>query len=185
MIKGFLLSLGNFVAAEDGGTDNNLWVLLVLVGVFIVVMFVAGPMMRRKKQTQYVDTLHKSIQVGATVKTLGGLIGKIVSISDSDSNAKEVVLETGVEPTKSTMTFDIMYIYTVITNPDGSKYIPPNARPMPNKTTSSTVSVKVDDGNSESNSDNKLVDTTGQQPDMSMVDTTSQDGLTDTMTDKQ
>ena len=113
-------SILNFFAS--GGNGNGTWLMLVAVGVLVVVMFIFGPMMRRKKQNQYVENLQKGVQVGSTIKTLGGLIGKVVAINEVDNQQKEIVIETGAEGSKSTLTFDIMYVYTVLKHPDGSKF---------------------------------------------------------------
>jgi len=139
----FISAFGRLFLGSEGGNSGNSWIIFVLLGAVLVVMLVVSPMMRRKKQNTYVDNLHKGIQVGSTIKTLGGLIGKVVDIKQMDAAQKVIVLETGNEESKSTLTFDIMYVYSVLLNPDGTKYNPPSATSKSTGSTSSTSSVKV------------------------------------------
>ncbi|MDR3021561.1 MAG: preprotein translocase subunit YajC [Clostridiales bacterium] len=113
------------VPAEDTPQPSGgMTLMLILLGVFVVAIFFVSPMLRKKRQSKVAESLHNSIQVGCVVKTIGGLIGKVVAVNVLNPLEKEVVLETGMEDSKSTLTFDIFSIYTILTLADGSKYVP-------------------------------------------------------------
>ena len=77
-----------------GGTTGN---GLLSIGL-IVIMFVAMYffMIRpQKKQEQKVNEMRNNLQVGDEITTIGGIIGKIVSIKE-----ETVMIETGHDRTK-------------------------------------------------------------------------------------
>ena len=55
----------------------------------------------------------EALKVGDMVRTAGGIIGRIVKISDK-GEIKTVVLETGTKTEKSYMEFDLSMIYCVL-----------------------------------------------------------------------
>ncbi|MCL1945502.1 MAG: preprotein translocase subunit YajC [Firmicutes bacterium] len=126
-----------FYATSDvGGT-----IMLSIAGVAIIAFMFIVPVRRRKKQNEYISNLHQSVQVGCIVKTLGGLIGKVVGLNEKQG-IKEVVIETGIEPNKATLVFDFMYIYAVLVNADGTKHVQGGAKTT--STTQNAVSVKIE-----------------------------------------
>jgi len=62
--------------------------LLVLVAFFAIFYFIA--IRPQKKQQKLVDDMRNNLQVGDEITTIGGIIGKIVSIKD-----ETCVIETG------------------------------------------------------------------------------------------
>ncbi len=79
-----------FVLADAAPANQNSgWIsILLLVGVFAIMYFV---MIRpQKKQQKQIDDMRSNLQVGDEITTIGGIIGKIVSIKD-----ETCVIETG------------------------------------------------------------------------------------------
>ena len=100
-------------------TPQNI-ILLVVAGLLMVAVIVL-PHFTNKKRKKQIDELHNSLAVGDTIKTVGGIVGKIVSIDVVDPIEKQFVLETGIEGRKSTMVFDINAIYQVMAKGAASK----------------------------------------------------------------
>ena len=86
-------------------------IILIVVVVLLVVALIVLPMFTNKKRQKAIQELHNSISVGDTVKTVGGIVGKIVAINEINAVDKEFVLETGLDGSKSTMVFDFNAIY--------------------------------------------------------------------------
>ena len=67
---------------------------ILLIGVLFVVMyfFTIRP---QKKQEKMINDMRNNLQVGDEITTIGGIIGKIISIRD-----ETVLIETGHDRTK-------------------------------------------------------------------------------------
>ena len=79
-----------FLLASEGGTG---WITLVMIGLLVVFfIFMSRGQKKRDKADQ---EMRDSLQVGDEVTTIGGIIGKVVSIK-----AETFVLETTKEKTK-------------------------------------------------------------------------------------
>ena len=76
--------------APAGGMISTIVMLVLMVAVFY--FFVIRP---QKKQEKEVATMRNALQVGDEITTVGGIIGKIVSIKE-----ETVMIETGNERTK-------------------------------------------------------------------------------------
>lgn len=100
-------------------TPQNI-ILLVVVGLLMVAIIVL-PYFTNKKRKKQVEELHNALAVGDTIKTVGGIVGKIVAIDLSDPTEKQFVLETGFDGKKSTMVFDINAIYQVMSKGASAK----------------------------------------------------------------
>lgn len=75
---------------EEGTTNSGSWIptVIMIVLLFVVMYFL---MIRpQKKQEKQVNDMRSNLQVGDEVTTIGGIIGKIVSIKD-----ETVLIETG------------------------------------------------------------------------------------------
>ena len=57
-------------------------IIMIVVVVLLVVALIVLPMFTNKKRQKAIQELHNSIAVGDTVKTVGGIVGKIVAIND-------------------------------------------------------------------------------------------------------
>ncbi len=86
---------------EETETGGNEWLTWVILGAVVVLMIVLMIVPQRKQKKQYDEMLSK-LQVGKTVTTIGGVVGKIVEINPSNNT---LLVETGEEGSKTTMTF--------------------------------------------------------------------------------
>lgn len=79
---------------EGSGNSGSLWVTIVMVLLLFVFMyfFMIRP---QKKQEKAANEMRDALQVGDEVTTIGGIIGKIVSIKD-----ETLVLETTKQRTQ-------------------------------------------------------------------------------------
>ena len=96
--------------AEQNPKDSW-WIYLVLIGL-IIVMLVIPSISNRKRSKEYNEMIN-NISVGDTVRTVGGVIGRIVKINEKDGY-KTIILETGAKNSKTTMEFDMASIYVVL-----------------------------------------------------------------------
>ena len=102
------------MCAEEATNKTSTTIIMVVIVVLLLVALIVLPMITNKKRQKQVQELHNSIAVGDTVKTVGGIVGKIVAINDVNAVDKEFVLETGLDGSKSTMVFDFNAIYQVM-----------------------------------------------------------------------
>lgn len=88
----FLAEAATTEVAPTGG--NNGWItiimLVLMLGVFY--FFLYRP---QKKQEKQVNDMRSSLEVGDEITTVGGIIGKVVSIKE-----ETVMIETGNEKNK-------------------------------------------------------------------------------------
>ncbi len=75
------------------GSGGSGWITLVMLGLIGVMFFV---MFRgSKKQEKQVNEMRENLQVGDEITTIGGIIGKIVSIKE-----ETILIETGRDKVK-------------------------------------------------------------------------------------
>ena len=72
----------------------DLWVTIGMIGVVVVVFYFFG-IRPQKKQEQTMAQMRDSLQVGDEITTIGGIIGKIVSIKE-----ETMIIETGRDHTR-------------------------------------------------------------------------------------
>lgn len=83
----------NFLAETTNNATSS-WVSIGVIVLMLVVMYFL--MIRpQKKQEKEQNNMRNSLQVGDEITTIGGIIGKIVSIKD-----ETLVLETSRDGTK-------------------------------------------------------------------------------------
>ncbi|MBR7112842.1 MAG: preprotein translocase subunit YajC [Clostridia bacterium] len=73
---------------------GDIWVTIGMIGVVLVVFYFFG-VRPQKKQEQAVAQMRDSLQVGDEITTIGGIIGKIVSIKE-----ETMIIETGRDHTR-------------------------------------------------------------------------------------
>jgi preprotein translocase YajC subunit len=106
-------TLFNLLLSADTTTETptsgfSQWIvpiMLLLLMVFFVVTQITG----RKRQKKEEEKQRQHFKVGATVTTIGGIIGKVVEI---DSNG-DFVIETGTGNNKTTIKFNKQSLYKV------------------------------------------------------------------------
>lgn len=79
--------------ASGGDTGSMIVTIIMLVAVFVVFYFFG--IRPQKKQEKAAAEMRNSLQVGDEITTIGGIIGKVVSIKD-----ETCVIETSRERTK-------------------------------------------------------------------------------------
>ncbi len=76
-----------------GGGLLGMLPMLLIIGVMIIFMVISSR--KQKKQDQEVANMRNNLQVGDEVTTIGGIIGKVVSIKE-----ETCVIETSRDGTK-------------------------------------------------------------------------------------
>jgi preprotein translocase subunit YajC len=80
--------------ANQGGNGLlSMLPLLLIVGVMIVFMVISSR--KQKKQDQEIADMRNNLQIGDEITTIGGIIGKVVSIKE-----ETCVIETSRDGTK-------------------------------------------------------------------------------------
>jgi preprotein translocase subunit YajC len=96
----------------SGGIKDN-WVFLVLVGVLLIVFMVLPIFTQNRDKKKYKAMIDK-IRLGDEIKTIGGIVGKIIEIKDISATEKQIVIETGAGDNRSTLVLDMNAIFSVI-----------------------------------------------------------------------
>ncbi len=89
-------------AAPAGGAFSSIIMIVAMIAIFYFLMY-----RPQKKQEKETANMRNSLQVGDEVTTIGGIIGKIVSIKD-----ETVLIETSAAKTK------IRFLKSAIKNVD-------------------------------------------------------------------
>ena len=71
------------------------------------------PMFTQRKRVKEYNNMIDQVSVGDTVRTIGGVIGRITKISEKDGY-KTIILETGAKGSKTTMELDMASIGIVL-----------------------------------------------------------------------
>lgn len=83
----------NYLSADgSGGSNPIISIVLIVAMIAFFYFFIIRP---QKKQEKEAASMRDSIQVGDEITTIGGIIGKVVSIKD-----ETLVLETTRDCTK-------------------------------------------------------------------------------------
>lgn len=97
--------------------DATTIIMLVLLAIMVVVLIVL-PMFTNKRRNKAINELHSSLRPGDVIKTVGGVVGKIVEVKEVSPVDKEMVVETGIGDSKCTMVFDVQAVYQVLSKVD-------------------------------------------------------------------
>ena len=81
-------------ALTQGGGEGSFWTMIVLYGLIIAVFYfiLIRPQSKQKKKE---EEMRNSLEVGDTIVTIGGIIGRVLSIKEDD-----IVIETGADRKK-------------------------------------------------------------------------------------
>ena len=87
-----LLSLA--ASGAEGATGGSQYSSLIFIGLLFVVMYflMIRPQRKRQKEEQ---EMRQSLEIGDEIITIGGIIGRVVTIREED-----IVIETGADRTK-------------------------------------------------------------------------------------
>ncbi len=88
-----MVSLGCNATAGGGSGGGSLLYIVFIVIMFVGIFFFSSR--SQKKQEKETKAMRDSLQVGDEITTIGGIIGKIISIKD-----ETVMIETGHDRTK-------------------------------------------------------------------------------------
>lgn len=82
-----------FLDTDTTSTGSG-WYTIVMLGILLLVFyfFMIRPQKKQEKET---NDMRNNLQVGDEITTIGGIIGKIVSIKE-----ETIMIETGKEKTK-------------------------------------------------------------------------------------
>ena len=89
----FALLLTSGTTGSTGGDLLSLLPMILIIGVMIVFMVVSSR--KQKKQDQEIANMRNNLSVGDEITTIGGIIGKVVSIKE-----ETCVIETSRDGTK-------------------------------------------------------------------------------------
>ena len=86
-----------FALEEATATGGNIWSTVLMIGslVLVAVFFYFFILRPQKKQEKEANNMRNSLSVGDEITTIGGIIGKVVSIKE-----ETCVIETAHERTK-------------------------------------------------------------------------------------
>lgn len=88
--------------------QNNGWIIWVIFGVLILVMIVPS-FLRNKKEKKAYEEKMANLVIGAKVRTIGLIVGEIISMTD-----QTVTLKTGDAENFSFITVEKRAIYEII-----------------------------------------------------------------------
>lgn len=97
--------------AAPKGMGDYWWVYLILIVLILAMMVV--PMFSQRKRMKEYNNMIDQVGVGDTVRTIGGVIGRITKIKEQDGY-KTILLETGEKGNKTVMEYDIASIAVVL-----------------------------------------------------------------------
>ena len=83
-----------FFLTESGGAGFGSWITMGLLVVIMIAMFFFTSR-SNKKQEREAQNMRDSLSVGDEITTIGGIIGKIVSIKE-----ETMIIETGRDHTR-------------------------------------------------------------------------------------
>ena len=89
----FALLLTSSNTGSTGGDLLSLLPMILIIGVMIVFMVISSR--KQKKQDQEIANMRNNLSVGDEITTIGGIIGKVVSIKE-----ETCVIETSRDGTK-------------------------------------------------------------------------------------
>lgn len=87
---------GGTAANGEGATGANPMSLIIMVAMFaLMYFFMIRPQKKKQKEEQ---EMRDSIQIGDEITTIGGIMGRVVTVKDDS-----IVIETGTDRTKLKM----------------------------------------------------------------------------------
>lgn len=97
MFQASLLTLLTASANQAQATRSPIYTILMMVALFAVMYFVMiRPQKKKQKEEQ---NMRDSIQIGDEITTIGGIVGRIVTVKDDS-----LVIETGSDRNKMKIT---------------------------------------------------------------------------------
>lgn len=88
----FFLATDTSNSGNDGGLGSIIYMVVLVLMLVALYFFTIRP---QKKQEKQVQEMRNQIQVGDEITTIGGIIGKVISIKE-----ETLMIETGHDRTK-------------------------------------------------------------------------------------
>ena len=88
------MNFWNVLADEATPTTGGSWIMLVMLALVFVAFYFFG-VRPQKKQEKQANDMRNSLTIGDEITTIGGIIGRVVKITE-----ETVVIETSKERTK-------------------------------------------------------------------------------------
>lgn len=107
MLFNFLRLLAETTAEEPNNCGTLSTVIMIVVIVLIFGVTIVLPMFTGKKKQKEANEMLETLSVGDEIMTAGGVMGTIVELKTHESGEKLMVVETGKEGEKTTMTFTL------------------------------------------------------------------------------
>lgn len=99
----YLMLMNSKGAANAGGAKGSSWMSIVmLLAMFAILYFL---MIRPQKKQEKADAeMRSSIEIGDEIVTVGGIVGKVVTLKD-----ETIIIETGTDRNKLKITKNAIY----------------------------------------------------------------------------
>lgn len=105
------MNLFNLLSADNNSNGSSSWVIFVVLGVLMIVMFAMSIIPQKKRQKKAQEMMN-SIVVGTKVKTIGGFVGEVRKV---DNVAGTFTLDISANGDGSMMVLiDKSAVYTVL-----------------------------------------------------------------------
>lgn len=89
MITNFLLMAE--AESSTGSGNSTSWMMWIVIAALVVFMIISS-ILSRKKQKKQLEEMESRLVVGATITTIGGIVGKVTRI---DEETGSLFIETG------------------------------------------------------------------------------------------
>jgi len=84
-------------SGSGGEQKSPMSMILMMGGLFVVMYFVSIRPQRKKQKAE--QTMRESIQIGDEITTIGGIMGRVVTVKEDS-----IIIETGADRNKMKMT---------------------------------------------------------------------------------
>ena len=91
-MNSFLLMASSNTSSGASATQSYSYIVLMVVLIFVMYFLMIRPQKKRQKEEQ---EMRSSIEIGDEIITIGGIVGRVVTIREED-----IVIETGADRTK-------------------------------------------------------------------------------------
>ena len=101
--------------ADEGNNPAQSWPILLMFGGLLVISILMSVIPQRKRKKQMMEMM-ASIGVGSEIRTIGGMVGTVISVDDENGL---FVINVGTEanPTYIKISRDAVYVPTPVAQP--------------------------------------------------------------------
>lgn len=98
------------MAEETSGGIGTTNIVILIVFALLIVFMIVSSIMQNRKQKKQAEEMQSKLTVGATITTIGGIVGKVTRI---DEETGSLYIETGDENDKHVMQIIKNAVYSV------------------------------------------------------------------------